>query len=429
MKVLIKLAVWLLFLSPVNVFGQQHDPNFYIEKARVNSPFIHKNQNEKRIIKLDLEQLKSIYSKPEVTVDAGVLFAPIISHDNNRNQLELVANNGVNYTGYDMALTDGGQYQAFLSVKQGLFNSPKLQTYSEKAGVQDRISDNNIELTEHELENVVNHQYILCLKSEKQAENSLALIKEVDDELKVLQKLVESAIYNNADLMLLQITRQNYFQEHELYLAEYKNNLYNLNLLCGIDDNSDIKIKDIEFKQKPIIGAKSLFLTSFFLDSLSIASNQKIRELKYKPQVNLFANTGMNAVYLPSINRLGFSTGVTFSLTIFDGNQRNIEREKTEINLQTLEFEKEKSITQNTIQKNYTLSQINSLNKRILLANNQLEQYNELLKIYKVKLGQAEISVMDFKYLIKEISVKKQESSLLEMEKQIVINAYNYWDY
>jgi hypothetical protein len=36
---------------------------------------------------------------------------------------------------------------------------------------------------------------------------------------------------------------------------------------------------------------------------------------------------------------------------------------------------------------------------------------------------------MDYKYLIKEIAVKKQETSLLEMEKQMVINAWNYWNY
>jgi hypothetical protein len=36
---------------------------------------------------------------------------------------------------------------------------------------------------------------------------------------------------------------------------------------------------------------------------------------------------------------------------------------------------------------------------------------------------------MDYKYFIKEISTKKQEKLLLEMEKQIVVNAYNYWNY
>ncbi len=429
MRTFINLLASFLFIIPVQLFAQPRNLDFYLEKAKANSTLIHKNQNEKKLVQLDMEQLKSIYSRPEVTVEAGVLFAPIISHDNNLNRLKLVSEDAASYTGYDLAATDGGQYQAVLSVTQGLFNGKKLQTYSEKADIQKQISDNNTELTVHELENVVKHQYLLCLKSEKQAANSMELLKEVEDELQVMQKLVAGAVYKKSDYMLLEITRQNYLQEYETNLANYKSSLYDLNLLCGITDESDVEIEDVTFLQNPEITTGSRFLSSFLLDSLAIAADRKVTELKYKPQLNLFANAGMNAVYRPSVDRFGFSTGLSFSMTIFDGNQRNIEQRKSEINLQTIDFEKQKSREQNTIQKKYTLSQIGSLNSRIALADEQLEQYSKLLEMYKIQLGQAEISVMDYKYLLKDISVKKQEKLLLEMEKQIVINAYNYWNY
>lgn len=429
MKAIIKWGIFILILSPFPIFAQQHDLTFFIEKAKANSPFIHKNENDKKLVQLDLQQIKTIYSKPEITVEAGVLFAPILSHDNNENKFQWVTKDAHDYTGYDLAATDGGQYQSVVSLKQGLFNGSKIHAFEEKAAIQNQMSDNTIELTVHELENVVSHQYILCLKSEKQAENSLALVGEVEDELQTLHKLVESAIYKQSDLMLLEIVRQNYLQEYETFAAEYRNMLYDLNLLCGIDNETEVKIASVEFVRNAEIGADSRFLTSFLLDSLALAADQKISELKYKPTLNLFANTGMNAVYLPDFNRFGFSTGLTFNWTIFDGNQRNIERKKSEINFETLQFEKQKTMVQNTVQKNYSVSQIQSLNKRIELANNQLEQYTELLKLYKIQLQQAEISVMDYKYLIKEIAVKKQETSLLEMEKQMVINAWNYWNY
>ncbi len=429
MKTFLKWTVWLLTFLPLPIFAQQHDLDFFIGKAMENSPLIHKNKNDKKLVQLDLQHMKTIYSKPEITVEASVLFAPILSHDNNKNQFKWVTKDAVDYTGYDIAATDGGQYQSVVSLKQGLFNGSKIQAFEEKAGIQNKKSDNTIELTAHELENVVGHQYILCLKSEKQAENSLALLSEVEDEMQTLHKLVQSAIYKQSDLMLLEIARQNYLQEYETFAAEYRNNLYDLNLLCGIDNETEVKIANVQFVRNPEIATDSRFLTSFLLDSLALAAGQKISELKYKPTLNLFANTGMNAVYLPDFNRFGFSTGLTFNWTIFDGNQREIERQKTEINYETLQFEKQKSIVQNTVQKNYTVSQIQSLNKRIELANNQLEQYAELLKLYKIQLQQAEISVMDYKYLIKEIAAKKQEASLLEMEKQMVINAWNYWNY
>ena len=116
-------------------------------------------------------------------------------------------------------------------------------------------------------------------------------------------------------------------------------------------------------------------------------------------------------------------------MNLFDGNQRDIERQRSEINIETLNFEKEKIKQQNTIQKNFILSRIQSINDRILLANQQLEQYGKLLEVYEIHLKKGEISVMEYKYFIKEISTKKQEKLLLEMEKQIVVNAYNYWNY
>lgn len=429
MKAYFLLIFSTLFIFPGQLLAQHHNLDFYLEKARANSPFIQQNKNEKRVIQLDMEQLKSIYSKPEVTADASVLFAPIVARDNGSSQFRLASKDTKRYTGYDLANTDGGQYVAEVSVTQGLFNGKKLETHAEKADIRNRISDNNIELTVHELENAVKHQYLLCLKSKKQADSNQQLIKEVENEIATMKPLVENAIYKQSDLKLLQITLQNYQQAYETFVADYRDNIYNLNLLCGVNEGADTEIEPVEFQLSPVVTSGSRFLTSFYLDSLSIVADRKISELKYQPQVNLFANAGMNAAYVPSVNRLGFSTGATFRLTLFDGHQRKIESQKSQINLETLQFKKEKTKTQNEIQKKFTLDKLASLDKRISLAAQQLEQYNELLTMYKSELSQASISVMDYKYLLKDISTKKQEKLLLEMEKQMVINAWNYWNY
>ena len=431
MRVIFLLLFIIVSALPSHLWAQKHNLEYYLEQAKSNSTFIHQNQNEKQLVQLDLEQIKKIYSRPEVTVDAGVLFAPIISRDQKRAQFKLTAKDGDydKYTGYDLAATDGGQYQGIVSVNQGVFNGRKIEIYNDKADIQKQISDNNIELTVHELENAVRHQYLLCLKSKKQADNNLELIRQVDEELTLLKELVKNAIYKQSDLKLLEITRQNYKQAFENFNAEYRDNVYNLNLLCGINEGADVEIEPVEFSLHPEIATDSRFLTSFYLDSLAIIADRNISELKYQPQVNLFANAGMNAVYVPAFNRLGLSTGATFSLTLFDGHQRKTEMEKSLINLETLQFNKEKVKTQNAIQKKFTLGKLASLNKQISLADDQLDQYNQLLEMYKRQLGQADLSVMDYKYLLKDISEKKQERLLFEMEKQMVINAYNYWNY
>ena len=255
------------------------------------------------------------------------------------------------------------------------------------------------------------------------------LLKELDGQVRILQKLVENAIYKQTDLMLLQIEIQNYMAEFKMYQSDYMTNLYDLNLICGINDTTRVKLQDIDFIFKPEKVTISKFSTSYKLDSLTIIADQAIFELKYKPQLDLFANAGLNAVYVPAFNRLGFSTGLTLTWNIFDGRQRDMQREKSSINLQTIEFEKKNFLTQNDISKNKIITQIYMLNQRIIFNEQQTDQYNKLYNAYTKELSQGEASVMDFKNLLKDIAAKTQESLLLKMEKQFLINSYNYLNY
>ncbi|MFH2143184.1 MAG: TolC family protein [Bacteroidota bacterium] len=244
-----------------------------------------------------------------------------------------------------------------------------------------------------------------------------------------MQKLVTNAIYKQTDFLLLQIEYQNFELEYKTYLAEYESNLYDLNLLCGISDSGTIDLQEINLTLRADTVTSSQFLVSYMLDSMNIATEQIINELKYKPQFDFFANTGLNAVYLPSLNRFGFSTGISFSWNIYDGKQRKIHRQITDINLQSLEFERQFFITQNTNNKNKILTRINSLDQRMIFIDEQINRYNLLSDTYSDELSQGEVSVMDFKNLLKDIASKKQEYLLLKMEKLALINVYNYWNY
>jgi outer membrane protein TolC len=154
-----------------------------------------------------------------------------------------------------------------------------------------------------------------------------------------------------------------------------------------------------------------------------------ITELKYKPQLDVFANAGLNAIYLPTFNRLGISAGLTFSWNLYDGNQRKLEKNKSNVSINTLQFEKNHFITQQEINKDKIKSQLNSLSERTALIQDQLKQYEILYSAYENELKQGLISVMDFKNLLKDITAKKQDYLLLSMEKQLLINSYNYWNY
>jgi len=403
--------------------------NYYLEEAQLNSPLLQKNKNNSRIIDLDLLQTERILKNPVINLESNLLFAPIITHTTNSNRLDLVSNGSDNYTGYDLAISNGGQYQAFLTLKQPLLGKSNLKVYTQKSDISKKQNNNSTSLTIHEIEQLVSYQYILCIKSNVQIKNEKQLIAQLNDQLNVMQKLVNSAVYKQTDLLLLQIEKQNLEISNKAFEDDYKSNLYDLNLLCGIKDSSRVDIQESYLQMRPEISSQSMFLTSYKLDSLGIMADQSISELKYKPQLNLFANAGLNAVYIPTLNRLGFSAGLTFSWNLYDGNQRKLEREKSNVTINTLQFEKSHFITQLEINKNKIKSQINSLNERTVLIENQLKQYEKLYEAYQNELRQGLISVMDFKNLMKDITTKKQDFLLLKMEKQLLINSYNYWNY
>ncbi len=419
----------LVLLISLSLNSQKPDLNYFLEMARTNSPLINKSRNESLIADLDLKQIRSILTKPEINIESALLFAPIISHDNNSNKFQFVSSGADKYNGYDLAISEGGTYQAVVSVRQPVFTGSKLEVYTKMTDISHQVNKNNIALTIHETEQLVTYQYLLCLKLKMDAENSSLIMKELEGQIPIMKKLVENGISKQTDLLLLQIEYKNYAIEQHSLKSEFHNSLFDLNLLCGINDTSLKDIQEITIPLKQSSISKSQFLTSYSLDSLNILSTLAIDELKYKPEVGLFADAGMNAIYIPAFNRLGISTGITFTMNLFDGNQKKIMRDKAAIDLNNIGFEKNNFITQNTINKNKTLSSIRSLDVQLQLNNEQADQYKTLFETYKRELLAGEVSVMDYKNLLKDIVLKQHERVLLLMEKQMLINSFNYWNY
>ncbi len=422
------LLINIVVLLTFQLNAQTYNINYYINKAKVNSPLINKTKNNNKLIELNINQVKSILSKPQVTIEGNLLFAPIISHDNG-NKFQFISEGANSYTGYDLAYSDGGQYQAFISVKQPLFTASKYNVYKQTADVLTKLNENNIKLTEHELQQLVLYQYILCLNSKKQQKFIKELINKLDSQIVVLKNLTENAIYKQTDLMLLQIETENYKIQYRNQKNKYQKNLMDLNLLCGINDTSIINISNENIRLIPDTVSKSQYLVKYKLDSLNIENENLIFNQKYKPQVNLFANAGINAIYLPAFNRFGFATGVNFYWNIFDGNQKKIQQDKTTVKIQNIEFEKQNFINKYKIYKSKYLHQIKSINEQMTMIKKQLNDYKKLLNLYAFEFLQAQVSIMDYKNLIRDIYAKKQEYLNLETKKQILINNYNYWNF
>ena len=423
-----KIVIFICICKAFTAIAQ-NDLNHYIVVAKQNSPLINDNENQSKASLYDAERTKAQYTNPQIGIAANYLFAPIISKDNNKTTFVPNAENADRYYGYDLANSNGGTYQAMLNATQPLFNGERYKIAIEPLVVTSKIYQNNNKLNAHDIEKLVTDQYILCLQDMKQTQYAAAMAKLLDDQKYILTKLVENSLYKESDLMLLNIEHQNFLAQSIAFKANYRRDLMDLNILAGINDTALIQIENVEIIFNKSI-SNSLFLEKYNLDSLNLMAQQKTFELKYKPQFNLFANTGLNATYAPTIaNRLGMSAGLSFTYNFFDGNQKEMNRNRTRVITQSVSFYKNNFVVQNTIRKSKITTELDSYAARISLAEGQLKEYDALLNSYKKEIVSGQLSIINYVTVLKNMAMAQRDYTLLFSQKQSLINTYNYWNW
>lgn len=421
------IAFVALLLTVQYAFSQTNLA-FYINAATQNSPLIADVKNQNKANQFEVDRLKAFYTKPQVAITANYLFAPIVSTDDNKTKLQLNSQGADKYFGYDLGATNGGQYQALLGVTQPLYNGQRLQTIAEQFNITNQVNENNAKLTAHDIEKIITDQYILCLQDIKLTQYAEAMVKLLAEQKDVLRKLVEATIYKQSDLTLINIEYQNFLGQLANCKANYRRDLLDLKVLAAINDTS-VTLQNTELTPTASL-ENSAFIEKYKIDSLSLLNQQKLFELKYKPQVFAFANTGLNATYIGDLpRRLGVSGGISLVYNLFDGNQKNINKSKVNIQLKSLTTYKDNFETQNNIRKAKLLQELASYAERISIAEQQMQEYKTLLVAYKKEIVAGQLSIINYITTLKNMAMVQRDYTLLFSQKQSIINAYNYWNW
>lgn len=429
MHFLRRLSIILLYIGLFcPAVYAQHTLSAYIEAAKTNSPLINDHKNQSIANKAEAERLKAQLTKPQLGITANYLLAPV--YNSSKDRLELNPNkNTSDYYGYDLGATNGGTYQALLTLTQPLFNGKVSETVSDQALANAAISDNQVKLNGHDLEKLVTDQYILCLQDEKQIGYANAILGLISQQAGIVKKLVAAGLLKSTDLKLLNIEYGNNIGLLTTYQADYKRNLLDLNILAGIKDTVTVALDSIALNLKSDV-LNSGYTDKYRLDSLGLVAGQKVFETKYKPRLSLFANTGLNGIYVPTLpNRFGVSGGLNLTWNFFDGGQKELSRKKTNALLQSVSGYKEQFQIQNMVRKAKILDEIAAYERRMNNTREQLRSYNELINTYKKEIIVAQLSIIDFINVLKNRSATERDYLLLETNRQLLINAYNYWNW
>ena len=390
----IRIFTILALFSTATIFAQKYDLTYFLNQAEKNFATIKENQNLLKIGDLQSEIIKAQNSGFLVNATSDVLFAPFF--DSNGKAIEVTTTPSSNAYGYDAGITNGGLYSAQINITKNLFNRTSVANLL----LQNRVLNNSISLNSedfrHNLIKNITDSYIAIYQLQLQRQFQIATISDFKNRLKVVELLVKKGILQQSDYLLLQLdidTKQIELQQTSTNLEISKSQLQTMSGMAKVEINQ-IEIPSVSalnFLDKPFIQKK------FENDSLQIMANQKVFENQYKPQISLYGNAGLNAVEITDMYRkIGASAGVRLSIPIYDGHQRKVNAEQNLLRTENLSSYKEISDLQRENNITQINTQISENEKALALLQNQQKKYEQILEIYKGKLVQGQISIVEY---------------------------------
>ena len=424
-------AILCLFLMGGTSIGAQTPKksiDFYIENANRNSPLQLDEQNQSNILNSEKQYLKNVYMHAQTLLTGNYLFVPIVEKTNGATSFKWNAQSADNYYGYDLGVSNGNLQGSIVWTKP-LLGKNVYDAAESQINVQQDILTNNIRLNHHDIQRNVIDQYILCLLDKKQMILADSISQVLASQENIISRLAYAGQAKQSDVQMIKIERKANDDTKASCMQSYHSHLMELNALCCIRDTAIADIEDIKLHRNLPAG-ESGFLTKYHLDSISAVRAQRMYETKYKPQLNLFTTAGMQTTHYDRMYKnFGVSAGLTFSMLLSDGKLKKIKQHETDATLASIEIYKKNLLTQNEIRSRQCIATINDLDLRIGLLNTQIEDYNKMLDMSIKEIRAGQMSVFDYITVLKNIISVQQQKMTLDANRQLVINAYNYYNW
>jgi hypothetical protein len=421
---MIKNIILILFLS-CQIFLGQKNLDYYIGKALENSPSLNQFQNERAIAKLQNKLDEAQNSAFQISLTGDYLFAPFF---NNSNGL-ISADPDSKAIGYDVGITNGGLYSAQVNVQKNIFNGNLLDLLNKKNELSDKGISNEIKIEEHNIRKNVTEQYLGCIQFLKLYELAKENSGNINKQLAIIKTQIEKGFVKVQDYLLLKIECKNQNSMTNEAWRNYKSGLIQLNSLCGIQDSSTVDLETTNLI-KTSKNSESNFTSKYSIDSMLIINQQDLFENKYKPQVSVFMNTGLNAVDLEYMERkFGLSAGINLSLPLFDGNQKDITRQQNEI--YGLNIRQNKDFLQKNLflQRQNGLERMKSTKASLESILDQIKDYDQVIQLSQKQVEQGSMNMIEYLTIIKNHIELLKNKITAEINYQLEINNYNYWNW
>jgi hypothetical protein len=309
--------------------------------------------------------------------------------------------------GYDEVVTDGGNYQTVVGVSQNILNRRELSNKFLAVNIQRQIATNSSRISVAQLNKIITEQYLASYTDYSDLNFNKSFLELTYKENEITRQFVISGLCKQTDYLSLQVETQSL----EILVNQLKNKFVKdiklLNQLCGLSDTGlyELNLPALEIKGTDEISKSPLFI-QYKIDSLRIVNEMAAIDVRYRLKMNWFADAGfLTATPWNFYRHFGYSAGVSLSVPVYDGHQKEKEKQKLAL------AENTRDAYQNNFRKQY---------------NQQIQQLNDELKSLKTLSVQLENQLATSEQLVNALK-QQLESGIIQMTEYInAIKSYRY---
>ena len=400
----------LCFLSNA-LFSQEKNLDYFIRQGLESSPVLKELELQVRANSVDSMLIKAV-RLPQLSFNTFLSYAPVI-----------------NGYGYSEPITNGGNFISTINLTQSLFNKKITDAKYDRIGIRNQSLASNITISENDLKKAITAQYLQAFSISNDIYFSKSIVERLEDEEAILRKLTEAGIYSQSDYLNFKVE----VQGRRLILNElriqYRKELSNLNYICGITDTSMylLVLPDLNVNF-PVPPETSVYFLPYRLDSLRINNERNLLDRSYKPAVSWFADAGlMNNDPGEIYKNFGASLGFSFSLPVYDGNQKKLNYEKLKFDEETRNNYKQFFAVQYNEQLRQLASELEQTREMIPQINQELELAKAVIQQSRELLNNGTIGVTDFLLALRNLISIQQYKNQYDIKELQIINEINYW--
>jgi outer membrane protein TolC len=406
----VSTGIFLLVLF--SSFGQTRGLDYFVQQASQNSPVAKDYQNQILIAQIDSQLLRASL-RTQVNFLNTNSYAPYI-----------------NGWGYDPAITNIANLTAIFQANRNFVTANNLAAQLRTIDLQRRALLDTIQLSQRDLVRTITDQYITAYADQLAIDFTREVFDLMKNEEVLLKKLTEQSVFKQTDYLNFYVTMQQqeltYLQAQNQYTADY----LTLNYLAGIVDTAVNRIERPDLQE--IIHNNldsSVFLKRFTTDSLRLKNEKELIAYQYKPRVGAYVDGGYNSsLQFNPYKNFGFSAGLSLTVPIYDGHQKQLKFAQVDIRERTRQANKQFFLNQYYQQIAVLKKQLQATDLLVDKINKQIEYSHTLIVANNKLLETGDILMRDYVTAINNYLNAQNLLTLNTIERLRTLNQINYWN-